>query len=63
MWIIEYNTLPRASCAVPYIACSFIFLISSYLGFDQPSLQLRLITFSLATSLFVYIYLDITLDG
>ena len=44
-------------CAIPYhIACSFIFVIVSYLGFGQPPLQVRLITFLLATTLFVYIY-------
>ena len=31
-------------------------VIVSYLGFGQPPLQLRLITFSLATGLIVYIY-------
>ena len=57
MWTIYYNMLPRRwLCRSIHIACSFIFVIVSYLGFGQPPLQFRLITFLLATSLFVYIY-------
>ena len=61
MWIILCNTLPRASCAVPYILHAHSFRHYSYLGFGEPSLLCHLITFLLATGLFVYIY--ITLDG
>ena len=57
MWTIYYNMLPRRQLyrSIPY--CMFIhYVIVSYLGFGQPPLQLRLITFLLKTSLFVHIY-------
>ena len=63
MWIILGYTLPRASCAVPYMLHVYSFRHFSYLGFGEPSLLCHLITFLLASSLFVYRYLDITLDG
>ena len=58
MWTIYYNMLPRRwLCrSIPY--CMFIHIRHCfiYLGFGQPPLQFRFITFLLATSLFVYIY-------
>ena len=63
MWINLGHTLPRASCAVPYILHDHSFRHFSYLGFGEPSLLCHLIAFLLASSLFVYIYPDITLDG
>ena len=62
-FLILGHTLPRASCAVPYILHVHSFRHFSYLGFGEPSLLCRLITFLLASSLLVYRYLDITLDG
>ena len=61
MWINFEHTLPRASCAVPLYCMIIHFVIFSYLGFGEPTLLCHLITFLLATSLFVYI--RITLDG
>ena len=46
-----------ASCAVPYISYDNSFRHFSYLGFGEPSLLCHLITFLLASSLFVYIYI------
>ena len=61
MWINLEHMLPRASCAAPYILHDHSFRHISYLGFGEPSLLCHIITFLLASSLFVYIH--ITLDG